>query len=212
MTATIGHVVRSDLASRAYGQVAVAQLEALDDAAAPLAKAYATHFRVPGRTCSLLMLETEGDYARFKIQPDEDAVVVKVRPAGQAVAQALAARRDVRGGSREVRAPHVNGVPGHAALAFIDRRRRPLGRSHVGNLAGQRVHAVRIRRELLRVDAVPDLAIARRLEEREVAERYTAASHFSRGKQDSHSAAGFSGRTCSIVAGSVSESQARPET
>jgi len=115
VTARIGPVVRSDLAARAYGQVAVAQLEALDDATGPLSKAYATHFRVPGRTCSLLMLETEADYARFQIEPDEDAVVVRMRPAGQALARAFRALDD------------AIGDPKARFLAWLARLERGLG-------------------------------------------------------------------------------------
>ena len=71
----IDRVLRSELAARTYGQVAVGQLEDAAAAAAvvePIATGYARHFRVTGRTCSLLMLESEQDYARFGIKPEED--------------------------------------------------------------------------------------------------------------------------------------------
>src|SRR5690606_11570056 len=55
------------------------------------ARAYATHFRITGRTCSLLMLETEQDYERFGIKPDDDAYVVKATPAGELFARVLRA-------------------------------------------------------------------------------------------------------------------------
>ena len=55
-----------------------------------MATAYARHFRVTGRTCSLLMLESEQDYARFNIKPEEDSFVVKERPADAIVAKAMA--------------------------------------------------------------------------------------------------------------------------
>jgi len=74
-----GDVIQSELAPRIYGQVAVAQLEEFKDAALDLSKAYATHFRVVGATCSLLMLESEGDYRQYGIKPEEDAYVVKNR-------------------------------------------------------------------------------------------------------------------------------------
>ena len=45
------HAVPSELAARAYGQVAVGQLEDLISATAEISTAYARHFRVPGRTC-----------------------------------------------------------------------------------------------------------------------------------------------------------------
>ena len=86
-------VVASELAARTFGQVATSQLEDVSGAAAaaePVATAYARHFRVTGRTCSLLMLESEQDYARFNIKPEEDDFVVKDQPAGPIVAKAAA--------------------------------------------------------------------------------------------------------------------------
>jgi hypothetical protein len=86
-------VLSSELAARTFGQVATSQLEDVCGAAAaaePVATAYARHFRVTGRTCSLLMLETEQDYARFNIKPEEDSIVVKERPADPIVAKAVA--------------------------------------------------------------------------------------------------------------------------
>ncbi len=79
----------SDLAPRAYAQAAVGQLEDLLSAAEPIARAYATHFRVTGRTCSLLMLESEQDYLRYGIKPEEDAFVVKGSAASEVVARTL---------------------------------------------------------------------------------------------------------------------------
>jgi hypothetical protein len=69
------------LAARAYGQVATARLEELEDATANVARAYATHFRITGRSSSLLMLDTEADYQRFNIKPDADAFTIKATPA-----------------------------------------------------------------------------------------------------------------------------------
>ncbi|MGA2255804.1 MAG: hypothetical protein ABSG53_14255 [Thermoguttaceae bacterium] len=86
-------VLTSELAARTFGQVATSQLEDVCGAAAaaePVATAYARHFRVTGRTCSLLMLESEQDYARFNIKPEEDSFVVKDRPAGMIVAKIVA--------------------------------------------------------------------------------------------------------------------------
>jgi len=79
--------LQSELAPRAYGQVAVGQLEDFGEATAIYAKSYASHFRVTGRTCSLLMLETEEDYKQYDIKPEEDAFVVSLRPAGPIVAK-----------------------------------------------------------------------------------------------------------------------------
>ena len=82
--------VDSELAVGAYGQIAVGQLEDLGYAAEDVARAYATHFRVVGRTCSLLMLESKEDYERYDISPAEDALVVKERPAANTVRETLA--------------------------------------------------------------------------------------------------------------------------
>ncbi|MEK6234535.1 MAG: DUF2135 domain-containing protein, partial [Planctomycetales bacterium] len=79
------HAVKSDLTARVYGQVATAQLEDLKSAAEDAARAYACHFRVTGQTCSLLMLESEEDYKRYNIKPEEDAFVVKANPAAAKV-------------------------------------------------------------------------------------------------------------------------------
>jgi hypothetical protein len=93
----LGAPLASALAARTYGQIATAHLEELEAATEPQARAYATHFRITGRTCSLLMLETEQDYARFNIKPDEDAFVVKATPAAPLFAQALAQTIDTLG-------------------------------------------------------------------------------------------------------------------
>jgi len=84
------HQLESDLAPRLYGQVATGQLEDFREATEEVAAAYSRHFRVTGRTCSLLMLETEEDYKRFDIKPEEDAFVVKGKLASEVVAKALA--------------------------------------------------------------------------------------------------------------------------
>ncbi len=86
-------VLRSDLAPRAYGQVAVAQIEEFGDDPASPAKSYATHFRVVGRTCSLVMLESEADYERYGIVPEDEAHRVREAPAAPHVAAKAEARR-----------------------------------------------------------------------------------------------------------------------
>ncbi|MHC4253078.1 MAG: hypothetical protein ACYS9X_28500, partial [Planctomycetota bacterium] len=97
VSAPIRHRILSDLAVRMYGQVATGGLEEfheLDDATEDVAEAYARHFRVTGKTCSLLMLESEADYKRFDIKPEEDAFVVKSSPASGVIAKAIAAIGD----------------------------------------------------------------------------------------------------------------------
>jgi hypothetical protein len=103
----------SPLAPRVYGQIATDQLEELEAATSPergrsgevtsvptsgsVARAYATHFRVTGKTCSLLMLDSEADYQRFNIKPDADAFVIKETPAGELVGKTIAAIYDTLG-------------------------------------------------------------------------------------------------------------------
>ncbi len=77
----LGPALTTPLAARTYGQVATARLEDLEDATANVARAYATHFRVTGRSSSLLMLDSEADYQRFHIKPDADAFTIKATPA-----------------------------------------------------------------------------------------------------------------------------------
>jgi tetratricopeptide (TPR) repeat protein len=93
----MAQVLPSDLAPRLYAQVAVGQLEDLQSAAEPIARSYATHFRVTGRTCSLLMLESEQEYQRYNIKPEEDALVVKMSAASEVVAKALKELGDALG-------------------------------------------------------------------------------------------------------------------
>ncbi|MDP6444342.1 MAG: hypothetical protein QGG36_20415 [Pirellulaceae bacterium] len=80
---------QSDMAARAYGEVAVGQLEQLAAAGEDVAIAYARHFRVPGQTCSLLMLDSEADYARFNIRPEDDALVVNTTGADAVIMNRL---------------------------------------------------------------------------------------------------------------------------
>lgn len=72
--------IDSALAPRLYGQLATSQLEALGATADKVAVAFARHFRVAGETCSLLMLESEADYQRFQVRPEDDVLVVTTSP------------------------------------------------------------------------------------------------------------------------------------
>lgn len=59
--------INTSLAPRIYAEAAVRKLEDYSDDHTDLALMYATHFRIPRQTVSLLMLETQKDYDRFKI-------------------------------------------------------------------------------------------------------------------------------------------------
>jgi hypothetical protein len=93
----IDHLIKSDLAPRTYGQVAVSQLETLTDATEEISTAFARHFRVTGKTCSLLMLDSEEDYKRFNIKPEEDAFVVNENAASEVFDVALRQLGDLIG-------------------------------------------------------------------------------------------------------------------
>ncbi len=75
----------TELAVRAYGQVSVGQLENLGDVVNDFSTAYARHFRVTGQTCSLLMLDSEADYKRFNIKPENDQFVVTSKPCSKVI-------------------------------------------------------------------------------------------------------------------------------
>jgi hypothetical protein len=66
----------SILAPRIYGQIAVDRLESNGTPAPQVAAAFSRHFRVVGKTCSLVMLESEKDYRRFGIRPKQDLKLV----------------------------------------------------------------------------------------------------------------------------------------
>jgi len=67
--------IDSNLTSRVFGQIAVVQLESIVALESKVTSAFANHFRVPGKSSSLLMLESEADYRRYNIKPTEDAYV-----------------------------------------------------------------------------------------------------------------------------------------
>lgn len=67
--------IDSSLTSRVFGQIAVNQLESIAALERKVASAFANHFRVPGQSSSLLMLESQADYQRYNIKPTEDSFV-----------------------------------------------------------------------------------------------------------------------------------------
>lgn len=85
----LGQPISSPLAIRAYGQVATAQIEELAPVTEAMSKAYSIHFRVPGKTASLLMLESEADYQRFGIVPEDFAKTIKSAFASRVVEDSL---------------------------------------------------------------------------------------------------------------------------
>ncbi len=97
----LGPQLSSSLAPRVFGEVATALLEDKAPVTDRQARAFATHFRVTGRSCSMVMLETEADYQRFGIVPQNEAQVVRETNlrtlAARAEQEAVATLSDARG-------------------------------------------------------------------------------------------------------------------
>ena len=71
--------ITSPAAARLYGQLAVERLEPYAESVAEeVTVAFARYFSVPGRTCSLVMLDSEQDYERLgvNVPPEEDQLVI----------------------------------------------------------------------------------------------------------------------------------------
>ncbi len=102
----------SPLASRAYGEIAVGQLESLGAPAARETRAYALHYGVTGETCSLLMLESEERYLAYGIVRTANAETVRARPVTDLVAGLAAVAARTRADARE------------AFLVWLDRLER----------------------------------------------------------------------------------------
>ncbi len=86
----LASAMESPLTARTYGQIATGALEELGSATAETAKAYAVHYRVTGETCSLVMLDSDADYARFDIKPEQESARVKAQLATAVLARAEA--------------------------------------------------------------------------------------------------------------------------
>jgi len=77
ITMPIAQVIQSGIAPRAFGQIAVQQMETLKPEGSDEINAYALYFRITGQTASLVMLDSEADYKRYKIKPQENEFLVK---------------------------------------------------------------------------------------------------------------------------------------
>lgn len=81
--------LNSELTARIFGQIATNQLEEFNQATKDYSVSYAKHFKVPGKTCSMLMLETEQDYKQYNIDITEDQFVVKSSSVNQLISDVL---------------------------------------------------------------------------------------------------------------------------
>ncbi len=81
--------VPSELTARVFGQVATHQLEEFSYMTETYAKSFSMYYRVPGKTSSFLMLDTEEDYKRFNINPEENAYVVRTVSVSETISNIL---------------------------------------------------------------------------------------------------------------------------
>ncbi len=81
--------LETTLAARAYGEIATAQLEEFGRTTRTAAEAFGTRFRVPGKACSLLMLDSEEAYVAQGFLPAEATTIASTEAAGPMVASAL---------------------------------------------------------------------------------------------------------------------------
>ncbi len=116
--APLGQALPSPLAIRGYGQIAVAQIEELAPATEVMAKAYSIHFRVPGKTSSLLMLESEADYQRFGIVPEDFARTIKSAAASRVVEDTLALSASALGNPKATFLRWIDGLPTTPGMNF----------------------------------------------------------------------------------------------
>lgn len=85
------HLQESPMTGRAYGQIAVDRLESFHPFAKSDAVKYGMHYRIPGKSCSLVMLETDRDYQRFELAEDYLSQAVSTGSA-QALVSSLGSR------------------------------------------------------------------------------------------------------------------------
>lgn len=81
--------LETTLAARAYGEIATGQLEQFGRTTRDAAKAFGTRFRIPGKACSLLMLESEQDYIDQGFLPEDELQIARDQAAAPLVDKAL---------------------------------------------------------------------------------------------------------------------------
>ena len=99
------------LAPRTYGQEAVSQLEALGEPTEEAALFFARHFQVVGKSASLLLLESEADYERFGIKPENDAARVNETLVAQTLAETRRIMEDLLSDPKEFFLAWVRRLP-----------------------------------------------------------------------------------------------------
>ncbi len=89
ITIPIRKTIPSSTTKRIYGKMATDGLEEFGYDTEKYAVSYARHFKIPGKTCSFLMLETQEDYNQFNIKSTEDDFVVKNSTAGEIIRKTI---------------------------------------------------------------------------------------------------------------------------
>lgn len=138
----LGQPITSPLAVRAYGQIATAHIEELAPVTEAMSKAYSIHFRVPGKTASLLMLESEADYQRFGIVPEDFAKTIKSAQASRVVEDSLAIAASAIGNPKAAFLRWLDALPANSNVSF-------------SMPTGFRQSLDRLPEESFRVDAMP---------------------------------------------------------
>ena len=85
----IHETLETTLAARAYGEIATGQLEQFGRTTRAAAEAFGTRFRIPGKACSLLMLESEQDYIDQGFLAEDELQIARDQAAAPLVEQAL---------------------------------------------------------------------------------------------------------------------------
>lgn len=114
----LGDAIESPLAIRSYGQIAVAQIEEFSPVTEAMSKAYSIHFRVPGKTASLLMLESEADYQRFGIVPEDFARTIKSAETNRIVEDTLALASSTLGDPKALFMRWISGLQNQPGMRF----------------------------------------------------------------------------------------------
>jgi tetratricopeptide (TPR) repeat protein len=93
--------LNSPLVKRLYGQTAVNQLESFDYLTRENSIPYAIYFQVPGKTCSMLMLDSEENYKQFNIVMTEDSSLVQNSRVNELVQKAVSETKKTDGIEKE---------------------------------------------------------------------------------------------------------------
>lgn len=92
--------IASELAKRVYGQISTTQLEDLGYLAEKEAIQYAVHYRVPGQTCSFVMLESERDYQRYNIKKEDNVTFIQKNPLNELLQKLLSDNQKLLGNTK----------------------------------------------------------------------------------------------------------------